>query len=65
MACMTLTAQTLAMATTELTHVAHEECASTWHFENIVEHTPLRMSWVVVTDSKGKRQLRMRWTSDC
>jgi hypothetical protein len=65
MACMTLTAQTLAMATTELTRVAHEECAPTWQLENTVEHTPLRMSWVVVTDSDGKAQLRMRWTSDC
>jgi hypothetical protein len=65
MACMTLTAQSLAMATTQLARVAHEECTPTWHVESTVERTPLRMSWVVVTDSDGKQRLRMRWTSDC
>jgi hypothetical protein len=65
MACMTLTAQLLAMATTQLAHVAHEEYVPTWQFESLAEHSSLRMSWVVVTDSDGKPQLRMRWTSDC
>ena len=65
MACMTLTAQPLAMATTQLARVVDYECASTWQPEMAVERTPLRMSWVVVTDDDGKEQLRMRWTSDC
>jgi hypothetical protein len=64
MACMTLT-QPLTMATTQLTRVAHQECASTRQFDSTVERTPLRMSWVVVTGSDGQTQLRARWTSDC
>lgn len=65
MACMTLTTQHLTMATTQLTRLAHQECASTWQCDNIVERTALRMSWVVVTGSDGKTQLCARWTSDC
>jgi hypothetical protein len=65
MACMTLTAQPLTMATTQLTRGVHQECTSTRQFDSIVERIPLRMSWVVVTGSDGKTQLRVRWTSDC
>jgi len=28
------------------------------------EHKLLHMSWVVVTDESGKRQLRMHWVVD-
>jgi hypothetical protein len=31
--------------------------------EREAEHQPLRMSWVVVTDENGKRQLRMHWVA--
>jgi hypothetical protein len=64
MACMTLTAQPLAMATTQLARVVSPECAPGWQFEATVDRAPLRMSWVVVTDSDGKAQLRMHWLSE-
>jgi hypothetical protein len=61
MACMTLFAQPMAMATTQLeSAVQHQENFS-WQVEPKTEHKPLRMSWVVVTDERGQRQLRMRW----
>jgi len=65
MACMTLFAPPLAMATTQLARVVHCEDASTSQFETKVDRTPLRLSWVVVTDGDGKPQLRMHWASDC
>jgi len=64
MACITLTAQPLAMATTQLARAVHCECDSTWQFQS-AERTALRMSWVVVTGSDGKPHLGMRWISDC
>jgi hypothetical protein len=33
------------------------------YFDSITANQPLRMNWVVVTDSNGVRQLRMQWTS--
>jgi hypothetical protein len=63
MACMTLFAP-LAMATTQLARVVQYEDASTWQLETVGRGS-LRMSWVVVTDSDGKPQLRMSWASDC
>ena len=65
MACMTLFAQPLAMATTQLARVVQYEDVSTLHLESKVERSPLRMSWVVVTDGDGKPKLRMRWAYDC
>jgi len=32
--------------------------------EQKAEQTSLRMSWVVVTDECGNRQLRMRWRAN-
>jgi hypothetical protein len=52
----------MAMATTQLVRVHHED-AALWQVEPEAEHKPLRMSWVVVTDENGKRQLRMRWVT--
>lgn len=65
MACMILFAQPLTMATTQLARVVRYEDVSTSHLEGKVDGSPLRMSWVVVTDSEGKRQLRMNWAPDC
>jgi hypothetical protein len=62
MSCMTLFAEPMAMATTQLVRVHHED-AALWQVEPEAEHKPLRMSWVVVTDENGKRQLRMRWVT--
>lgn len=61
MTCMTLFAQPMAMATTQLARAIHNEDVYTWPVEAKAERKPLRMSWVVVTDERGKRQLRMRW----
>jgi len=62
MSCMTLFEKPMAMATTRLVRVHHED-APLWQVEREAEHKPLRMSWVVVTDENGKRQLRMHWVA--
>ena len=61
MSCMTLFAQPIAMATMQLASAIHYEDATLRQVEPKAEHKPLRMSWVVVTDEHGKRELRMRW----
>jgi len=63
MSCMTLFAQPMAMATTQLASAIHYEDATLRQVEPKAEHKPLRMSWVVVTDENGKRQLRMHWVA--
>jgi len=67
MACITLLAQPLAMATTQLVRAIPRDDAFTWQQESNAERNGLRMSWVVVTDQQGNRQLRMQWASaaDC
>ena len=61
MACITLLAQPMAMATTLLVSAVQREENFSERVEPNVEHNSLRMSWVVVTDENGERQLRMRW----
>jgi hypothetical protein len=61
MACMTLFAQPMAMATTQLARVLPYEDACT-QLEGNPEHNSLRMSWVVVTDDNGGKKLQMQWT---
>jgi hypothetical protein len=63
MTCMTLFAQPLAMATTQLVSMVHHENTFSGHLKPNTEHRPVRMSWVVVTDESGKRQLRMHWVA--
>jgi hypothetical protein len=66
MSCMTLIAQPIAMATTQLVSAIHHEDATLQRVGPRAEHKPLRMSWVVVTDEHGKQQLRMHWVKqDC
>jgi hypothetical protein len=66
MAGMTLFAQPMAMATTQLAYVVQYDAASPSQFDGNVERSrALHMSWVVVTDGEGKPQLCMRWASDC
>jgi hypothetical protein len=60
MACMTLTAQPMAMATTQLARVIRYDVSAPWHERNTVGQ-PLRMNWVVVTGKNGSRMLRMQW----
>ena len=62
MACITLFAQPMAMATTQLARVIHNEDVLTSPWEGSVERSPLRMSWVVVTDGSGNRTLQIQWT---
>jgi len=63
MTCMTLFAQPMAVATTQLVSAIQHEQNFSWHVDPETEHTPLRMSWVVVTDERGHRHLRMRWVA--
>ena len=62
MTCMTLFAQPMAMATTQLVKAVCQEDTCSWQ---MVLKTPqsLRMSWVVVTDEHGQRQIRMHWVA--
>jgi hypothetical protein len=60
---MTLFAQPVAMATTQLRCATYHEEASSWQVEPKAEQKSLRMSWVVVTDEHGKRKLRMHWVT--
>jgi len=63
---MTLFAQPMAMATTQLVRAVQPEDTFSW-LESKAEQQPLRMNWVVVTDENGKRKLRMHWVAvkDC
>ena len=61
MACMTLFAQPMAMATTQFARVIQYESAFT-QLEGNLERNSLRMSWVVVTDGNGGKKLQMQWT---
>jgi hypothetical protein len=63
MACMTLLAQPMAMATTQLTRTIGYEVSALWQERN-TERQPLRMNWVVVTGNNGNRMLRMQWAAD-
>ncbi|HME33808.1 MAG TPA: hypothetical protein VKF84_01125 [Candidatus Sulfotelmatobacter sp.] len=63
MACITLFAQPMAMATTQLVRAIHDENTFTRQQEGKAECRPLRMNWVVVTDKSGNPQLRMQWAS--
>ena len=65
MTCMTAFAEPTAMATTQLARgmqcrVLQYEDGAGWQLESSGERQP-RMSWVVVTDKDGKRQLRILW----
>ena len=60
MACMTLLAQPMAMATTQLARVIRYEVPVRQQEPN-TERKPLRMNWVVVTGKNGSRELRMQW----
>jgi hypothetical protein len=62
MSCVTLFGKPMAMTTTQLVRIDHED-APFWQVERKAEHKPLHMSWVVVTDENGKRQLRMHWVA--
>ncbi len=62
MACMTLLAPPVAMATTQLTRVSGYEVFAPWQAEN-TDRQPLRMNWVVVTGKNDSRVLRMQWTA--
>ena len=58
--CTTAFAKTMAMPTTQFTRAIQYEDAASWQLGRNAEHTP-RMSWVVVIDNDGKRELRIQW----
>jgi hypothetical protein len=66
MTCMTAFAEAMAMPTTQLTRVPryrvlqHEDAAC-WQLEGNAERKYPRMSWIVVTDNEGRRQLQIQW----
>jgi hypothetical protein len=61
MACMTLFAQSMAMATTQLARVIYQDALQ--QREGNLERNSLRMSWVVVTAGNGGgKKLQMQWT---
>jgi hypothetical protein len=47
------------MATTQLESAIQGTENFPWHVEPKTEHASLRMNWVVVTDERVQRQLRM------
>lgn len=61
MACMTVFAPKLAMATMQLTRVVRCEPVAPSQLEQGAQHTSLRMNWIVTTDNNGNRSLRMLW----
>ncbi len=63
MACMTLFASSVAMATTQLPRVIRYELSVPLELEPKLEQQPLGMNWVVVTDKTGSRWLRMQWAA--
>jgi hypothetical protein len=60
MACMTLLASPMAMATTQFARVFRYEESAPWP-EQYTGRQPLRMNWVVVTGRNRSRVLRMQW----
>ena len=64
MACITLFAQPMAMATTQLARETHYQDTPVWQAEGNLEHSCLRMSWVVVTEENGNRRLQMQWDTE-
>ena len=64
MACITMLAPPMAMATTQLTHEMVREVSVRDRFEPNREQRIPRMNWVVVTDNDSSRRLRMNWTAD-
>lgn len=62
MACMTLLAPQLAMATTQLARVIGYEVSAPRQEQNMGRQ-PLRMNWVVVIGKDGRPTLRMRWVA--
>jgi hypothetical protein len=61
MTSMTAFAEAMAMPTTQLTRVIQYEDAASRQLESHAERKSPRMSWVVVTDKNGRRQLRIQW----
>lgn len=61
MCCTTLIALETTMATTRFMRADCFESCRPSKDEKTPEQKQLRMSWVVVTDENGNRELRMQW----
>lgn len=64
MSCMVLAAPEITMATTLFMRAACYENCSPLVEQFPVQHQPLRMNWVVVTDENGNRRLQVDWHAD-
>ena len=64
MACITMLAPPMAMATTQLLRETARQVFAPIHFEQNCERRIPRMNWVVVTDGGGSGRLSMNWTAD-
>ena len=56
-----LTLQPAVMAAKQFMRAACSDIYRPAHEKGEAEFRPLRMSWVVVTDTNGNRRLQMRW----
>ncbi len=63
MACITLLAPALTMATTQFTRALPYPQALPRERDGKMDHTALRMNWIVATDDNGSRRLRVHWKS--
>ena len=61
MACITLLAQPLSMATTQFTRATCFEAHVTGSSELSTQPVFLRMNWVVVSGKSGRPRLRAQW----
>ena len=63
MTSLTAFAEAIAMPTTQLKRVIQYEDAASRQLKSHAGRKSPRMSWVVVTDKNGRRQLRIQWAS--
>jgi hypothetical protein len=61
MACIALFAPAIAVATKQFARAVRFGADAPWQMMEKVDQTALRMNWIVVTDDKGVRVLRMQW----
>jgi len=62
MSCITLTILDAMMTTTELMPAVSRENNTPWLPQNTGQK-PVRMNWVVVTESDGTQRLRLNWNA--
>lgn len=63
MSCAALVAPSLGRATTKLPRAIRYQDAAASEWNLLVEHSPVRLSRVGVTDRDGHRQPQMQWAA--